>query len=94
VFTGDAEFCAIFGIDPTDPDLRETAMARFHPEERTLTSTFVSSTVEAGKKRARATHRLRLPDDSYRWITTDLRIEHDADGPVRALGAVMAFDHD
>lgn len=94
VFTGDVAFCAIFGIDPDEPNLREAAIARFHPDEHALTRSFVSSAVEAGKHHARATHRLRRPDGSYRWITTDLRIEYDVNGAARALGAVMAFDHD
>ncbi|MHB8636909.1 MAG: PAS domain-containing protein [Fimbriimonadaceae bacterium] len=93
-FTADDEFCRIFRIDPGDPDLRDVAMKRFHPAERQLTSTFVSSAVASNLRHARATHRLLQPDGSYRWITTDLRVEYDAKGPTRALGVVMAFDRD
>ena len=93
-FTADEACCAIFGIDPAEPNLREAAMARFHPEEQALTSSFVDSAVQARKDHARATHRLLKPDGSYRWITTDMRIEYEGDAPARALGTVMAFDHD
>jgi DNA-binding CsgD family transcriptional regulator len=93
-FTADAAFCAIFDIDPAEPNLRDLAMARFHPDERELTSSFVDSTIRSEKRHARATHRLRRPDGSYGWIATELRIEYDENGPARALGVVMAFDRD
>lgn len=93
-FTADAGFCAIFRIDPKSPTLRADAMARFHPEEAELTRTFVDNTVRACKTNARATHRLLGEDGSYRWITTDLRIEYVDGEATYALGTVMAFDHD
>jgi DNA-binding CsgD family transcriptional regulator len=93
-FTADEGFCEIFGLDPADPNLRDSALARFHPEEKELTRTFVDKAVASGKSRSRATHRLRQIGDTYRWITTDLRIEYEDGVATRALGTVMAFDPD
>ena len=94
VFSADEGFCEIFGIDPKDPNLREAALSKFHPEEQELTRNFVDNTLQSGKRKVRATHRLRTPDGNYRWITTELRIVYDDNGPARALGTVMAFEHD
>ncbi|HLX78178.1 MAG TPA: PAS domain-containing protein [Acidimicrobiales bacterium] len=93
VFTGDAGFCSIFGVEPVEPDLREAVFGRFHPDEVDHARSFVANTVAARKTRARSTHRLLALDGSFRWVTTDLRIEYDENGiAIMALGTVMGFN--
>jgi DNA-binding CsgD family transcriptional regulator/PAS domain-containing protein len=90
-FTGDDAFCRIFHVNPNSPNLLTDVRRKFHPDEKELTASFVSNAVAAGKDHARATHRLLTTDGSFRWATTDLRIEYDAGIAVRALGTVMVF---
>ncbi len=90
-FTADSGFMKIFRIEP-GPDLRERAMARFHPEEVARCRRFVDDAIAQRRTRARATHRLVFDDGEIQWVTTDLRIVYQNDKAIRALGTVMSFD--
>ncbi len=91
VFTCDLAFCKIFNIDPADADIRSAALRKFHPDEADMVQNFVDNAIAHGKGHERASHRLQAADGSFRWATTDLRIEYEGSTPVRALGTVMVF---
>lgn len=93
-FSADDSYCALYGIDPNDPDMRQKAIQRFHPDDRHFASTILDRSVKERKRHFRFTHRMLGPGGVYRWAMCDVRIEYDDDVPIRALGTAMVFDPD
>ena len=84
----DARECELFGIDdaaqhPLPVDL---CFARLHPDDVPVVQQEIAKCLETGKD-YRANFRIRLPDNSIRWLHGRGLVLHDANGrPVRMVG--------
>ena len=90
-FSADGQVASIYGLDDGQPNGWKTIVGRTALADRIRMRHLIDQTVEAGDAQARATVRVHMPDGYEFWTTTELRIERDAEGPVKAVGIVVTF---
>ncbi len=77
----------IYGLTGDEPDMRLAMIARNHPEDQIIASSYISEMIASGQSSARRTFRLRADDGTYRWASADICIESgDENGPARSRG--------
>ncbi len=88
--TYDRGFRSIFRLPGATGDLRELALARFHPDEFESAKRLLEEATAASRERVRATSRLKFDDGTEQWVVISLAIKYENGEPRGVTGTVTA----
>lgn len=87
----DEGFKRIYGLDGSEPDLRQAIIDRNHPDDRELAVNYVAEMLALGQTHVRKTYRVLSPQGEYRWASADVYLEFEDGQPARVRGTVLVY---